>query len=68
MQGYRTIIFNLLMSLLAVLRVLWPDFPADEDVIKYFDAAWVVLMPVGNLILRKWFTKGPSGVKDPVCR
>lgn len=68
MQGYRTIIFNLLMALLAAVRVLWPDCPTDEEVIKYFDAAWVVLMPVGNLILRKWFTKGPIGVKDPVCK
>ena len=67
LQGYRTIIFNLLMALAAAVRVLWPECPADEDISKYFDAIWMIVILVGNLVLRK-FTTGPVGIKDPECK
>lgn len=68
MQGYRTVIFNLIMAMAGVVRLLFVDFlPADEVITQYFDAAWPVITIVGNLVMRK-FTKGPIGVKDPNCK
>lgn len=68
MQGYRTIIFNLVMAAAAVARIVWPEImPTDEELIKIFEAFWGVAMVAGNLGLRV-VTKGPVGVKDPTCR
>jgi hypothetical protein len=68
MTGYRTIIFNLIMALAAVARIVYPEMiPTDEELSKFFDAIWAVVMVGGNLGLRV-ITKGPVGVKDPeVC-
>ena len=70
MQGYRTIIFNAIMAVLALVRAVFPDLiGVSEDEIKaIFDAIWPALIVLGNLGLRIWATKGPVGMKDPECR
>jgi hypothetical protein len=69
MQGYRTIFFNLIMAATAIARSLYPEIvPPDEEITKFFDAIWAVVIIGGNIWLRIFITKGPVGITDPKCK
>jgi hypothetical protein len=67
MQGYRTIVFNALMAVAALVRILFPNavLPSDDDIIKVFEAVWAAVLLFGNVGLR-FATKGPVGKKNPM--
>ena len=69
MQGYRVLIFNAALAILALVRAIWPGMLqlSDEDFTRLFDAIWMLLAVAGNFGLR-FVTKGPVGVKDPECK
>jgi hypothetical protein len=68
MVGYRTILFNLVMAAAAAARAIYPEImPSDEEISRFFDAIWAVIMISGNLGLRI-VTRGPVGVKNPECK
>jgi hypothetical protein len=57
MKGYKTLIFNTLMAVIAVVYALNPDAekPSIEQVhgaVDTVEAAWASVMVVGNAILR----------------
>ena len=70
MTGYRTVIFNLVLAVIALFRMFFPDvvLPADDEINKIFEAIWAVIAIGGNLGMRIFVTKGPVGVKDPECK
>lgn len=57
MTGYKTIIFNLVMALMAVVAKLYPELilPSEEDIttiLNAIEAIWGSVLIVGNIILR----------------
>lgn len=62
--GWRTVVFNTIIVLLAGVRMQYPDMvlPDDEEVAKYVDAVFLLIAGSGNLWLR-FVTKGPVGEK-----
>jgi hypothetical protein len=70
MQGYRTVIFNAIMALLALVRALFPDLIglSEDEIRTIFDAIWPAIIVLGNIGLRVFVTKGPVGMKDPECK
>lgn len=68
MQGYRTVIFNSILAIVALVRIIFPDtvLPSDEELTKILEAIWAAIVIIGNVGLR-FVTKGPVGVKNPSC-
>ena len=69
MKGYKTIIFNTLMTVVAVVKALNPDTeaPSAEDLqaaVDSVDAAIAAVWGIGNVILRA-ITNSPIFNKDP---
>lgn len=57
LKGYKTVIFNIIMGLIMMVRAMNPDaeVPGDEVVTSAIDAldvALTMVWSVGNLILR----------------
>lgn len=57
LKGYKTVIFNVIMGLIMMIRALNPDaeVPGDESVnaaIDALDVTLTALWGIGNLILR----------------
>lgn len=68
MKGYRTIAFNVLMALIAILTALYPQaiFPeavAVEEIIEVVFAAVAGVTGIGNVLLRA-VTNTPVGKKE----
>ena len=68
LKGYRTVIFNVIMGIIMLVRVFNPDaqLPADEAVNQALDATSAALDAVwlvGNLVLRA-ITDSPIFRKD----
>jgi len=69
MKGYRTIAFNVIMSIVAVLAIVAPDaeVPTADAVNAGIDAvetAVVAVWSVGNMLLRA-ITNSPMFKKEP---
>lgn len=72
MKGWRTIAFNLLTALIALLGSLGviegsdaPDAGAINAFLDNIEGIMLFLNPIGNIALR-WITTGPVGTKvDP---
>jgi hypothetical protein len=68
LKGYRTIVFNLIMMVIAALAMLLtpeqaaqlPDATAVNVALDHLDALLVFALGVGNLVLRR-FTTTPIG-------
>lgn len=57
LKGYKTVIFNLIMLIIAALRIMSPEsvLPSDVDVNQWLnglDALLVLTITLGNMILR----------------
>lgn len=55
--GYKTIIFNFIMALIAIVGKLYPELilPSEEDIttiLNAIEAMWGSVLIVGNIILR----------------
>lgn len=69
LKGYKTIIFNVVMGLVMILRALspeseLPDAENVEDTIDSLDAALTAVWGVGNIILRA-ITDSPIFKQEP---
>lgn len=68
LKGYRTIIFNVIMSGIMVVK-LWnpeaemPDAASIDAAIGHADAAIAAFWGLGNMVLRS-ITNTPMGKKD----
>ena len=69
MKGYRTVLFNALMALIALLGSMGiiegseaPDAGAVNAFLDNIEAVVLFVTPFGNMILR-WLTTGPVGTK-----
>jgi hypothetical protein len=57
MKGYRTFVFNIIVALVALVRVAYPEYiaPSDMEINEFLDQldmAIMVVLWVGNLGLR----------------
>jgi hypothetical protein len=69
MKGWRTIIFNFVTGLIALLGVTGvieateaPDASVINGILDHVEAIMALVNPIGNVILRK-LTTGPLGTK-----
>lgn len=69
MKGWRTVLFNGLMGLFALLATTGviegsdaPDAGVINGLLDHIEAIIAIVTPIGNVILRK-FTTGPIGTK-----
>lgn len=66
MQGYRTLIFNVIMLIAGMadlVTALLPQTPISEEHRLWIGLAIAFITGVGNLVLRIWFTTTPIGQK-----
>lgn len=57
LKGYKTVIFNLIMLVIAAIRIMSPEsiLPSDADINQWLnglDALLVLTVTLGNMILR----------------
>ncbi len=58
LTGYKTVVFNIVMALVMIIKTIWPQSQIDvsvDDFNRFYDALTIVITTiwaVGNIILR----------------